>query len=91
MVSTLFHHMYSWPLPAVQVVLQASVQVWQAMHLLMSKTAANCLRGRDSGYQYDICLSICQFRTSDMVSDLSQSRFLETKPPCRYFCIASLS
>ena len=43
--------MYSWPLPEVQVVLQASVQVWQAMHLLMSKTAANCFCGRLSGYQ----------------------------------------
>jgi hypothetical protein len=43
--------MYSWPLPVVQVVLHASVQLWQAMHLLVSKMAANCFFGRLSGYQ----------------------------------------
>jgi hypothetical protein len=38
--------MYSWPLPEVHVVLQAMVQVWQAMHLLVSNTAAACRVGR---------------------------------------------
>jgi len=51
LLSTLFQSMYSWPLPDVQVVLQASVQVWQAMHLFVSNTAANCRCGRFSGYQ----------------------------------------
>jgi hypothetical protein len=58
--------MYSWPWPEVHVVLQASVQVWQAMHLLVSKTAANCFFGRFSGYQYDISLPICQLWTRAM-------------------------
>jgi len=51
LVSTLFQNMYSWPLPLVHVVLQASVQVWHAMHLLRSKTIAHCFFGRLSSYR----------------------------------------
>src|SRR3990172_2857014 len=63
-VSTLFQNMYSWPLPEVHVVLQAIVQVWHAMHLLMSNTALTCFVGRDSAYSYFIDRSSCQLNTS---------------------------
>src|SRR3972149_4424092 len=63
LVSTLFHHMYSWPFPEVQVVLQAIVQVWQAIHLLISKTAAICFRGLTSSYQYSMYRPSCQLYT----------------------------
>ena len=41
LVSTLFHHISSWPGEWVQVDLHAIVHVWQPMHRLMLKTAAN--------------------------------------------------
>ena len=41
-VSTLFHHISSWPLEKVQVLLQAIVQVWQPMQRFGLKTKANC-------------------------------------------------
>ena len=46
LVSTLFQNMYSCPRPEVQVILHAMLQVWQAMHLLVSKMYAICLPSR---------------------------------------------
>src|SRR3972149_737241 len=68
LVSTLFHSMYSWPLPEVHVVLHARVHVWHPMHLLMSNTAATCRSGRDSSYSYFIIRPSCQFFTSGIPS-----------------------
>ena len=45
----LFQSMYSWPLPQVQVDLHATVQVWHAMHLLVSMIMQNWRSGRLSG------------------------------------------
>jgi len=45
----LFHHIDSWPLEKVQVLLQAIEQVWQAMQRLILKTKANCRSGWLSG------------------------------------------
>jgi len=45
LVSTLFHHIVSWPLEKVQVLLHAIEQVWQAMQRLMLNTNANWRSG----------------------------------------------
>ena len=42
----LFQSMYSWPSPHVQVDLHAIVQLWHAMHLLVSMIMQNCRFGR---------------------------------------------
>ena len=47
----LFQSMNSWPLPHVHVLLQAIVQLWQAMHLFVSMIIVNCRSGLDSSYQ----------------------------------------
>ena len=44
LVSTLFHHMYSAPVRSVQMFLQATLQVWQPMHLSRWKTIETCAR-----------------------------------------------
>ena len=41
----LFQSMNSWPLPQVHVLLQAIVQLWQAMHLFVSMIIVNCRFG----------------------------------------------
>src|SRR3972149_6321034 len=50
LVSTLAHHMCSWPLLKVQVDLQAIVQLWQAMHRLILNTNANWRSGYFPSY-----------------------------------------
>src|SRR5574341_740319 len=59
--------MYSCPLALVHVILQASEQVWQAMHLLRSKTIAHCRLGRGASYGYSMLRLSCQFNTCAIV------------------------
>ena len=44
LVSTLFHHMYSAPFRSVQTFLQATLHVWQPIHLSRWKTIDTCER-----------------------------------------------
>src|SRR3970282_672576 len=65
-LSTLAHHMCSWPLEKVQVDLQAIVQLWQAMQRLMLKTNANCRSGNAASYGKAISRPSCQLWTRVM-------------------------
>ena len=59
----LFQSMNSWPLPQVQVLLHAMVQLWQAMHLFVSMIIENCRCGRAPSCGYSISRPSCQFST----------------------------
>ncbi len=62
----LFQSMNSWPLPQVHVLLQAIVQLWQAMHLFVSMIIVNCRFGRAPAYGYSMSRPSCQLRTFAM-------------------------
>ena len=69
----LFQSMYSWPLPQVQVLLQAIVQLWHAMHLFVSMIMQNCFSGRAPSYGYSMSRPSCQLLTFGTVSSPSSA------------------